>query len=80
MGIDKISGTIAFSFNGRNGSGAISIPGLKAGDKIIRLIQGTTDYTADPTIMEWVISVDDQIQQIISENLSTWAFSAIAVR
>jgi hypothetical protein len=80
MAIDKISGTISFSFNGRNGTGAISIPGLKAGDQIIRLTQGGTDYTADPTMMEWVISVDDQIHQISGTNLTTYDFVAVAVR
>ena len=80
MAIDKISGTICFSFNGRNGSGAISVSGLKAGDKIIRLTQGSTDYTADASMMEWVITVDDQIQQASAGNLTSYAFSAIAVR
>lgn len=80
MGIDKISGTIQFSFNGRNGAGAVSVSGLKVGDKILRLTQSGTDYTADPTMMEWVISVDDQIQQISGGNLSTYAFDAVAVR
>jgi hypothetical protein len=80
MAIDKISGTIMFSFNGRNGVGAVSVAGLKAGDKIIRLTQGGTDYTADPSMMEWVISVDDEVQQVNAGNLTTYAFSAIAVR
>lgn len=79
--IDKISGTILFTFNGRNGPGAISVPGLKAGDRIVRLLQvGIQDYTGAADMMEWIITVDDEIQQVSVGNLTTWNFEAIAVR
>lgn len=79
--IDKISGTIFFSFTGRNGAGAISVPGLKVGDRLVRLIQdGATDYTADLGMMEWVVTVDDEIQQNSGGNTTTWNFEAIALR
>lgn len=56
-------GVLSFSFNGTtNGGGAVSIPGAKVGDVMFLLNMNGNDQPLT-SIFEYIISVDDQIQQ-----------------
>ena len=75
---------ISAIFGGRNGAGSISVPGLKVGDKLIWLqsssYQGGTVQMNTADYFEIKISVNDQIQQLITSDLSTWILNAILIR
>lgn len=74
------------TFNGHSGSGggAVSVPGLKVGDRLIWLqsdsyLSGTVQMNS-ANYFEIIITVDDQIQQVAGSDLSTWTFNAIFIR
>jgi hypothetical protein len=52
-------------FNGINGQGAVAVPGLKAGDRVIRVVQAT-GHPAD-SFAPFVLA-DDELMQIIGNN------------
>lgn len=55
-------------FNGRNGTGTISVPGLKAGDAVI--LNGINNRQNEFPF-EAIISTDDQITQWYNGDLSS---------
>ncbi len=63
-------------FLGNNGSGSISVPGLKVGDAILIFTNGNwlTSFEGP------VVTVDDQIQQSASGDLSAVNFTVILAR
>jgi hypothetical protein len=69
---EKMSGSVGLAavgsatFTGLNGSGSISLPGLKVGDRVSIDIQ--------PGGFESVVSVDDELQQTASSDFSTTTF------
>jgi hypothetical protein len=73
--------TVRATFNGRNGAGPISVPGLKVGDLVIWLLD-TLDgglKTGD-SFLESVVSVDDQIQQIATNDFTVLPWDALLMR
>jgi hypothetical protein len=67
------------SFNGRNGSGSISLPGLKAGDLVFwMLLNGIAGSFAGD--FEPIISVDDEIQQLQAANFSSQSVDILVLR
>lgn len=61
-------------FNGRNGDGPVSIPGLKVGDWVVaRLLlpSGSPSFGGSP--FENVVSVDDELQQ--TDSITDWSSS-----
>ncbi len=68
------------TFAGISGAGAIDLPGAKRGDKVQSLTGLTTGTTGDQSsAFETVISVDDQIQQTSTSDLSDKWFRAYLV-
>lgn len=66
-----------FYFAGLNGAGPVSLPGASAGDTVSTLtglIGATGDRTAD---FETVITVDDEIQQVSTADLSANWYQAL---
>lgn len=66
-------------FTGNNGSGAISIPGLKVGDVVITSVVGSTTQSPG-SVFERIVSVSDELQQIENSNLSTQSCYIVFVR
>lgn len=73
------------SFNGRNNSGTISVPGLKTGDKILRAV--FTDSPPDEPVVlgqsgtiEATITADDQVHQYGTANFTTRSFDLVLLR
>jgi hypothetical protein len=79
-----ISGLVKATFPGRNGSGTISVPGLKAGDVVLNVTGGGGIYTAasngGTSPWEFIISVDDEIQQIQNADFSPVTIEAVLFR
>jgi len=65
------------SFNGRNGTGAISVPGLKAGDAVI--LNGINNRQNEFPF-EAIISTDDQITQWYTGDLSSDSIVLVLMR
>lgn len=78
------TGTGKAVFMGLNGSGSISIPGLKVGDIILNTYSldglGNWDYSPPGSLFETSISVVDQLQQSYTGNASTVNFTIIFFR
>jgi hypothetical protein len=66
-------------FGGLSGSGSVSVPGLKVGDKLIWL-QSPQGGPAQVGGFEIIISVNNQIQQLSASDLSAHTFNAIFAR
>jgi hypothetical protein len=67
------------TFAGRNGAGAISLPGAGVGDTVAELI-GVIGVSGDQhTAFETVITVKDQIQQLSASDLSAKFYRAYLV-
>ncbi|MBI5951900.1 MAG: phage gp6-like head-tail connector protein [Chloroflexi bacterium] len=59
-----------YEFEGRNGVGAISLPGARTGDDVVKLV-GVYIVTGDQSAsFEGTITKDDQIQQSSASDLS----------
>lgn len=78
---------VTTSFSGLNGTGTVSVSGLKAGDKLLWLGLTTSSSFADQNQQlngfawfELVVSTDDQIQQLDNRNHSTESYNAIFLR
>lgn len=69
-----------YTFNGRNGSGSVSVPGLKAGDICLQQVVNGTYIPPDGSEFERVISTDGQIVQNDAANLSAISCQVIVVR
>ena len=68
------------TFQGRNGAGSISVPGLAIGD-VVRVVQGTlvADVGDQGSHFETTITVVDEIQQSDVANLTGKAYIAEVV-
>lgn len=80
MSTFAMAGLIKVTFTGINGSGPISVPGLKAGDIILGQVLDTTGAPEGILSYETIISVDDQIQQNTSADRSGIAMTAVFSR
>jgi ABC-type uncharacterized transport system ATPase component len=69
------------SFAGRNGAGACTMTGVKAGD-VVLTVTGTVaaDVGDKASLFETTITVNDQIQQSSATDLSTKVFMALILR
>lgn len=67
---------IKAAFNGRSGSGAISVPGLQVGDIVLVFVNGNWASSFEsPTV-----SVADEMQQTSGADLSSISFELILIR
>lgn len=73
----KVSGMILTDFLGGATSGPVSVPGLKVGDRVIHASSGSTDYDG---YFEKVISVDDEVQQLIPADISSVTVELLVYR
>jgi hypothetical protein len=63
-------------FLGRNGAGGCYLPGVRRGDSVSGLV-GLVGMTGDQSaLFETVVTVDDQIQQVSTSNLTNIYFRA----
>ncbi len=70
---------IKAEFFGRDGSGAISVPGLKVGDAVLTITANNLN-SAFPRALETFITVDDEIQQDSASNLESEPFVLVLLR
>lgn len=81
-----MSNTVTFpaigraDFNGVNGAGAVSVPGLDVGDLVTFYAQAPGGWQTPGGIFEDVISVAGEIQQISSNDLSPYTFTILFLR
>lgn len=74
----KISGMILTDFQGGTTSGAVAVPGLKVGDRVVHVTQGANgDYDG---YFEKVVTVDDEIQQLIAADISSLTLEVLVYR
>jgi hypothetical protein len=76
-------GLISANFEGSHGSGPISVPGLRAGDRVIYLVGNP--LTAPTSFMgatnfEMIVSVDDELQQNSPSYLDGTPFEILVYR
>lgn len=73
-------GLVTASFTGINGSGAVSVPGLKVGDRVIScyLINNNV-WQAAGQAYEYIVSVNDEIQQL-GGSFSTETVELVLIR
>jgi hypothetical protein len=67
---------LKLTFSGRNGPGAVSVPGVKAGDLILWMsgnLMGSFDGPA-------IIQTDDTINQLTGTDLSAYSIVAMLAR
>jgi hypothetical protein len=72
---------IRATWSGINGAGAISIPGLRVGDRMLQLLD--SGQNLDSGILFYtqvVVSVADELQQNHTGDLTTIAFDGVFVR
>lgn len=66
-------GFISATFTARSGAGSISVPGLKVGDLVFWNLIHFVSHDAWQTpgsLWEQVVTVDDQLQQLTTDDLS----------
>jgi len=86
MSTFSIVGIAKASFNGRNGAGTISVPGVKAGDIVIWMADTPSGESLQVRSIEfspWVegiITVDDEVQQTVDGNASASIFTILLIR
>lgn len=84
-GVMKPLAVFSVPFTGRNGVGAISVPGLKVGDLPFMISSGPGNPNADDSpwgqgVFELIITVDDQLQQIFSGDFSALSYTLFVGR
>lgn len=73
-----ICAILTLTFEGRNGAGTISVPGVKAGDvMIMAAVPGTVALTNEFHVL---IATDDEVEQAYGGDNSANTFTAIFVR
>ena len=76
-----MNGFLKVSFTGRNGTGAISVPGLRVGDIVVCGVNVTNTSPIVPgTSYEVVVSVDDEIQQLTVGDFSATNVVVVVLR
>jgi hypothetical protein len=68
------------SFLARVGSGPISVPGLKVGDAILSASESNHERSPVAIVFESFISVDDEVQQLYSGDLSGDTYTLLLLR
>lgn len=78
----SLSGMVAASFTGNNGTGGISIPGLEVGDLVIAIWQTNPagSWTQPGNHFEGIVTVADELQQLVGSNYSSSTFTVLAFR
>lgn len=73
---------ITVNTNGRNGTGAISVPGVKAGDLILQVVTTADDHhvTSNNYFLGTVGNVDDEIYQFWNSDFSSTNFDFVLFR
>jgi len=69
-----VNGVVEATFTGLSSSGAISVPGLKAGDFVIG-VYSVGDYFQPGLLFESIVSVDNELQQTSSTDFSARSFN-----
>jgi hypothetical protein len=75
-----ICGLIKVTLTGRNGPGAISAPGLKVGDRMLFATGVAGNGPSLNGYLEFVVSVDDELQYSGSFDWSAQTFEIVFVR
>ena len=68
---------------GSNGLGPISVPGAKVGDRVLTCFltrSSSVGQEAPGTFIEYVVTVDDEVQQLDPSNLSSAVVDLFLVR
>ncbi len=69
------------TWNGVNGAGPISIPGLQVGDRVLQLLDSAPSIDVDiPYFVEIVVSVADELHQNHTGNLTPNTYDGVFVR
>jgi hypothetical protein len=69
------------SFSGLDGPGAIQVPGLQVGDRLIQAVDGGGDVVSDTTsYFELAVSVADELQQVRVAHMSNETFDVVFIR
>lgn len=74
----SVCAIITLTFQGRNGAGTISVPGVKVGDvMVMAAVSGTTPLTNE----FWpLISTDDEVHQASAGDETGNTYTAVFVR
>lgn len=75
-----ISGVIKITFNGMNGAGNINVPGLKAGDVILRILDSSGGGDDGSLFSSAILKADNTIIQISALDLSAVSFTGVLAR
>jgi hypothetical protein len=81
--VSTTSETVIFraTWTGLNGAGAISIPGLQVGDRILQLVDSSPSIAGNPVnTVQLVVTVADQLHQNANGNLTSITYEAVFVR
>lgn len=76
-------GIITFSFTCRDGIGSIPVPGVQVGDVVIwtRYDDGQQQrYQPPGGLFEAMVTVNDEVQQLMAVDASTWTGWVIVMR
>lgn len=82
MTVSIASALIKVVTNGRNGSGVISVPGVKAGDIVLTAIRNTSPGVGitESDLFNGKVAVDDEIYQEGAGNVSAKEYIIIIFR
>jgi len=79
MSVEAV-GLVKASLTDRNTPGSISVPGLKAGDRLIWGCLNGSTWVAPGLQFEPVVSVDDEIQQVGNISAGNQPWEIVLVR
>jgi hypothetical protein len=71
-------GFVKAEFLGRNGSGPVSVPGVKAGDVVV--MYSNDNHERTEIAFECTITTDDEVHQFYSGNWSGDTFVMVLLR
>lgn len=77
---DTGSGLFFATQNGKNGTGALTLTGVKVGDKVVGVTQLTTTFQSVASSFESTITVADQIQQSAATDFSAIKIQFVVVK
>lgn len=75
-----LSGLKFISFSGRDGTGSCAAQEARVGDLVLKVVGLTYGALGVCSDFESTISIGDQIQQIVSGDLSSWSYLAVLVQ
>ena len=79
----EFTGFITVTFAGRNGDGVISVPGVKAGDVLLRTVITTigSDHFVDLShAYRAIVETDDEIYQTAPSDYTGFDYECIVLR